>query len=192
MIKLDDPLHPTPDGVMGVTSNNIVVEGEVFNSIFLLSPTWGHIDDIQDDKVKARISADGKAILVTKPRIPCMFYGSKDVDEVQQLWTGDNAPDDKVQLAHLILANQIHEADPESLLKTVSYIMPKDIHIKADPFNEHNEDGLLETNIVFTSYENWCENEDGKMVEVTKLSSGRLPMTLHRVLFVRRDRKSVV
>jgi hypothetical protein len=166
VLKIDDALNPTPDGVMAIAANNIRKDDEVFDSIYILSPTWGHIDDIKDDKVKARISADGQSILVTKPRIPVMFYGSKDVDETEELWTGENTPDENVKLAHLILANKIHEAEPESRMKTVKYIMPKDIFIKADPFNEWNEDGLIETRIVFTSYSDWVEDESKNLVQV--------------------------
>ena len=83
MLQLNAPLYPTPDGVMAITSDKILVNDEVFDSIYLLSPTWGHLDDIKNDKVKAQITADGKAIVVTKPRIPCMFYCPNNVSETE-------------------------------------------------------------------------------------------------------------
>lgn len=144
---------------MSLYARNIVRSGEVFDSIYLLSPTWGHSHDISEDRFKARISSDGRALLVTKPRIPVMFYGVESSEEVISLWENeeeDEAPiDDAVALSQLIMASEIQaaaEAAPAKLTKVVAYMMPGTVTIKPDPFNPWNEEGVIRSKVVYTTY----------------------------------------
>ena len=162
-LNVGKALEPTPDGVMSFYARNILRDGEVFDSIYLMSPTWGHDHDISEERFKAKISSDGRAILVSKPRIPVMFFGVESSEEVINLW--DN-PDDELEeddeddeppmdqaviLSHLIMASEIHAADPARLTKTVAYKMPGTLTIKADPFNAWNEEGLIRSKVVYTT-----------------------------------------
>ena len=82
------------------------------------------------------------------------------------MWEGENPPDGNVILSHLILANELHEAEPEMLMKTVAYVMPKGYLIKAEPFNELNEEGLINTIVAWTSYNETVQDLTGKDIEV--------------------------
>jgi hypothetical protein len=142
------------DGTLAFRANDIVVNDEVVDSIYILSPSWGHSDDVSEEKVKARISRDGRSIIVTKPRTACQFFGAKSVEETDALWEGREIKTyDNIRIAHMILANRIHAMLPEERLKTVVYKMPGKIKIKADPFNDLNESNTIETEIVYTPCE---------------------------------------
>jgi hypothetical protein len=147
-LNLNDPLD-NPDGIVIVKGNNIVVDDEEFDSFVLLYPTWGDVREVTDEQfgMKASISRDGSAILVTKPRFPYFFR-----DSIVDMWAQEDKPYQQIINAHKILANSIQKRAASAYMKTICYRLKSGIKIKGGPFN--GGDGLeLSTELRFVPLE---------------------------------------